>query len=798
MTIEQLFGSVVLLRNQKDLNELVKQVSKAFSIKQSRARERVAEALNLSSCNALVASIKKKQSVAKSLDEFLNGLLLAVSDSHPEKDFESLSKSISELKPQITSSSSALFAECKFKDFMEFALYQSEQRVPKCGFENAWWSEHDDDSGEDILRRYWELDNALVLYLCTGEMNEALAYGIDFFLNYQRKKMLRASCEYWEYSGGNNRFVKKELLISYRDAVMHIGSPKIVHNYVMALYFVDASTFCNSDFRLKNYRSSINDNEDLFIGRSAFDSRKYFEDIEDGFTPFYPHPFTAYRFEFAKRSSEEGSVSVSGRFQISDREDEYDFMMHHVLTPTGNEGVLYVSNESSVDPEYKLPSVPGGIFHRLGPDYGYIDYQDDERPMKVAMLPIVKIGNPLTSAALKALREDLAPALKTVGRTWSYASEIVDEDSLLLDFYSDEAFSQGTKLTGSAIADFLKKNTNSELEWLSPDKGDYLCFSARGIYRPTGLDDNLLSYVLGRHVCEHEHGDALAKMPDIINSIASGLGYSPTLYNTLTDNLVKMDSFGVTDEGECLYFEAHDGGGVEICPEHEIFPAAQKLIPAGEDVLEHINLSECHNVYVMNVDNDEDAMTHQHILGFDKGGNLVVNVVWYSHDTWAFNTTSDKIIANLYRGIQSQISGTLTTSCLEGLSHSDDGRSNLIACWTEQSLLEAHFGVTAKKKRMRITTSRKGKIFSDISNYRDVSFSRPLLNMGPNPVMDGETFWEPCGNVVLVDDISIEEDCMIANVVLKKYFDPEIPSCFEVDYFDRELKRELTVKFEEI
>lgn len=308
------------------------------------------------------------------------------------------------------------------------------------------------------------------------------------------------------------------------------------------------------------------------------------------------------------------------------------------------------------------------------------DSEDNNKnSVRVAVLPLIKLGRPLDKGALSRLslhlnnlfEKDISKG-SVIGITEFNETDNVEG----AHFHLDDNYVVFT--IGKVLGSYLNRNPDVGFDFCMPDRSSYIRISKDNIYRPLGFDCNIINYVsesLGTNVF-FDYRDMCnePRMPDLLSGLSKGMGVKIKMLGCFQDNLIKQEEY-IYDEG--LYLNE--------CPEYELFPKAFFYTKDYDDFVSQLPLSSCHNVYFVSEDNDNLSYIGLHVFGFNKESKCVLNVVYYDDSLIEFNKETERGLKEIFSKISKKISGTIKIGSGGNIMLSSDDISHGLLCIQDES-----------------------------------------------------------------------------------------------------------------
>ena len=650
----QLPPSFYTNRNSQ-INETIKAISEIFEIKLTRTRERFAGAFGFSSYNHLNAHLSEHGSIGVSFECFSERLTAELLEHHQVIMTQDHVKQLRGLSCDITD----VYNATTFYTFYRFSLLMNHQLVPLHGLDFIDYFESLEIKNDDDDGNYDALNDLLHEYLKTDVAPVKLISAIKILLK-ESRRLSKNNLLYTFVSNNGGHFHIKNALRDFKKCITEYVNPEPIFYYAT----MTASTSKYPIASIVNIDTSFTENQ-LYtgIGEVISPLHEFIQNNEgDGVDFYYKHTLqTLYSFQ---------------------NPCDFELIPDAMLIPPLKGGLQSGRIVGGIDELYVTLtedsySNPKEFHLEMG--------DDDDCDISFGALPIVVIGKPLTNTVKNQLISTIRSCSN--GNELLF-SRIVNTNSLV---EGCDVSGLLPRITGELIGEVLKNKSGYTINISNIRDGLYTTLSKDEIKNPFGFD------VIGmatRFLETNSSGgydiDVSAGLLELKKGAEKVLKRKINTLDTYTDNLKKYSYIGILDDGERTYYINDEIYALLF----EIDKETIQYFNAEEGLASHLPLQECHNLYIITLDNGDNDNKH-FIAGFNTQGRVIINGVYTPFDVNCYSTENYVRLASMYRSLSENIQGHLYQYDLEMLYGEDfcyDYVSEgLWDCRTENEFVERYF-----------------------------------------------------------------------------------------------------------
>ncbi|MFD3303719.1 hypothetical protein [Alteromonas macleodii] len=612
-------NAIALLTSSVSLTKMVEIFKTSFSIKQSRAQERVADAFDFNSYNALHAYVKQHQILAVQYGAFFNRLAETLKDKHQ------IDLKADEFKSFIlktTMPSQCIFMYANLNNFKRYCLIASEQTEPLNITEDEFADEDDEfahlmrkrediyikqfpNYNQDPKRQFhWGADEELATSLLAEKLSPYIYRVMDKFMFARRKRIATVKS-----------FDLTELLLSYKKLILKTLVPEPVNVSVLPFMVRDEHTISRIDtakLRTACVNGSLFAGEvilpfakGLYQGNECTELMYSNEIIQVGIKEdqFYQTDSSMWDLEY---SENEGLGVLELPHAISGVTtgayislDEFN----HMGNKTTNNQPIYMTPSGNWDDNKHYESA---LFKSCG-------------ACIIGYVPVINYGRTLTEKQKKIIRE----AYTIENNSNNIVGDVINISGL--SPYSDYS------VLGDLIGRAIKKNPNTYVAFNCIKSPIFVVFTKDSVYKPVGNDTFIQS---DSHNVNNVLNNELyhANLNKMVR--ASQKHLRSKVYDCFADNKKKRKRLLQMEDSELMeYFSPLDTDGVNIeieySPHLEIFNTLFTYYPNDKSIAEQIDFTDCISATLVIMHGEPESLNSIFIFGYDKAENVLVDAVYY-------------------------------------------------------------------------------------------------------------------------------------------------------------------------
>ena len=699
------------------INETIKAISEIFEIKLTRTRERFASAFGFSSYNHLSAHLSEHRSIGVSFECFIERLTAELLEHHQVIMTQAHVKQLRALSGHITD----VYNATNFYTFYRFSLLMNHQLVPLHGldFIDSFESLTIKNKRYEGTGNYGGLNDLLHEYLETDVAPLELIDAIKILLK-ESRRLSKDNLLYTFKSNNGGHFHIKNALRDFKKCITEYVNPEPIFYYAT----ISASTSRYPIASTINIDTSNTANQ-LYagIGEAISPLHEFIQDNEgDGVDFYYKHTLqTLYSSQDTCDFDLEPGTMLIGQLKGG--------LQSGCII--GGIGEFYVT---LTEDSYSNPKE----FHLEMGD-------DDDCDISFGAIPIVVIGKPLTNT----VKNQLISTIRARNNDNELLfSRIVNTNSLV-----DDCDVSGLlpRLIGELLGEVLKTKPDHTVNISNIRCGLYTTISKDEIKNPFGFDEiGMASRFLETKSREGYDIDVSTGLLELKKGAEKVLKRKINTLDTYTDNLKKYSYIAILEDGERTYF-IDDELYAQL---FEIDKETIHYFNADKGLVSHLPLQECHNLYIITLDNGSNDNKH-FIAGFNKLGRVIINGVYTPFDVNCYSAEDYVRLAAMYRSLSENIQGHLYQYDLEMLYGEDfcyDYVSEgLWDCRTENDFVERYFSSFNDEGYGELTVEvsikdNKGAVLFDADKINHILVENPYYSLMRNHTEMEKRVYHKMGN----------------------------------------------------